>query len=235
MQEFSVFAQLRKVDEDQRLVIGQLAAEVPDKSGEIMDYNSSKPFFRDWSSSIFKATGGKSAGNVRSMHNKIAAGKLEKIEFDDAARAINGVARIIDSEEWEKIRTGVYTGFSIGGSYVKRWQDPENPDLVRYTARPIEVSIVDCPAIPTAVFEVVKAGVAEVRKFKSAELPPHRQFAVDQAMAKFDAARTSYEKALAKAEINRVADVLREDIASANALAEIRKAFARPRKIGGFQ
>lgn len=166
MDKLQAFFQLKKIDESQRLVFGQIVAEVPDRSGEIMDYASSKPNFEAWSNSISKATGGKSAGNVRVMHGTTVAGKFEKIEFDDDAKEINGVAKIIDDAEWAKVASGCYSGFSIGGSYAKRWADDSDPNLIRYTANPSEVSLVDQPCVPTAVFTAVKAdGSTELRKF----------------------------------------------------------------------
>ena len=49
-----LFAQIRKVDEAKRLVYGIAAQETPDKSGEIMDYLSSKPHFAKWSADVSK-------------------------------------------------------------------------------------------------------------------------------------------------------------------------------------
>src|SRR5205085_9620927 len=68
-----------------------------------------------------------------------------------------------------------YTGFSMGGHYVKRWKDEANPQLTRYTPRPSEVSLVDNPCIPTATFAVVKEdGSIELRKFRPAlEIEKH--------------------------------------------------------------
>jgi hypothetical protein len=61
---------------------------------------------------------------------------------------------------------GVYTGFSIGGAYVKAWKDGE---YVRFTASPVEISVVDNPCVPGAHFTAVKAdGTCEVRKFSRA-------------------------------------------------------------------
>jgi hypothetical protein len=58
---------------------------------------------------------------------------------------------------------GVYTGFSIGGAYVQSWKDGE---YVRFTANPVEISVVDNPCVPGAHFTAVKAdGTCEVRKF----------------------------------------------------------------------
>ncbi len=100
------------------------------------------------------------------MHGKVAAGKISAIAFNDDEKRIEIAARIIDDEEWRKIEEGVYTGFSQGGAYVKRWADPENPDFTRYTACPSEISLVDLPCLPQATFELVKAdGASETRAF----------------------------------------------------------------------
>jgi len=154
----SLFIPLRKVDAAQRLVYGQID-ETPDRAGEVFDYKSSKKHFVAWSKSIQKASDGKSFGNVRAMHGSVAAGKLEGISFDDKTRSIQLTARIIDDGEWEKVEQGVYTGFSPGGRYIKRWRDGT---LTRYTAEPSEISIVDLPCIPSASFTMVKADGAEV-------------------------------------------------------------------------
>ena len=154
----SLFIPLRKVDAAQRLVYGQID-ETPDRAGEVFDYKSSKKHFVAWSKTIQKATGGKSFGNVRAMHGSVAAGKLEGISFDNKNRSIQLTARIIDDGEWEKVEQGVYTGFSPGGRYIKRWRDG---NLTRYTAEPSEISIVDLPCIPSASFTMVKADGAEV-------------------------------------------------------------------------
>jgi len=104
------------------------------------------------------------------MHGHVAAGKLESLAFDDEARRIECCGKVVDDAEWSKVLEGVYTGFSMGGRYVKRWKDEEQPHLTRYTPRPVEVSLVDNPCIPTATFEVVKEdGTVELRKFRPAE------------------------------------------------------------------
>lgn len=170
MSKLNVFFKLAKVDAVNRLVYGVLAQETADGQREIMDYESSKPEFEKWSGDIAKASDGKSLGNVRAMHGKVAAGKLEQINFDDAAKSIEGVAKIVDDNEWEKVEQGVYTGFSIGGKYGKTWKDPTDPMLKRYTAVPNEVSLVDKPCIPTATFTMIKAdGATEERTFKQPE------------------------------------------------------------------
>ncbi|HEX9159828.1 MAG TPA: hypothetical protein VF835_06340, partial [Rhizomicrobium sp.] len=167
--DFRLFVPLTKVDVEKRLVYGTIAEEVPDKANEIMDYQSARPEFEAWSAEIAKASDGKSVGNLRAMHGHIAAGKLETIAFDDAGKRIECCGKVVDDAEWAKVLEGVYTGFSMGGQYVKRWKDADDPQLTRYTPRPSEVSLVDSPCIPTATFEVVKEdGTVELRKFRPA-------------------------------------------------------------------
>lgn len=156
-----LFAQIRKVDEEKRLVFGRAAEEAVDKADEIMDYASSKPHFQKWSEEIAKDTGGKNLGNVRAMHGKVAAGGLTAIDFNDADKAVDVCAKIVDDNEWKKVLGGIYTGFSIGGSYVgekKVEKSDGGKDVTRYTAKPNEISLVDRPCMPNAkFFEVQKA------------------------------------------------------------------------------
>ena len=164
MSSLDLFLPLEKVDLDQRMVYGVATAEAPDRSGEICDYVSSKPYFEKWSQEALAASGGKSLGAVRAMHGRVAAGKLTDLSFDDERKRIRVAAKIVDDDEWLKVAEGVYTGFSQGGRYVKRWPDPDN-GLTRYTAEPREISLVDLPCLPDATFEVVKDGVVEKRAF----------------------------------------------------------------------
>jgi hypothetical protein len=172
-----IFAQLTKVDESTRQIWGRAVEEAPDASGEIFDYASSKPLIQAWSDEIFKATGGKSRGNLRAMHNpKLAAGKITALNFDDAARAVDIAAEVVDPLEWDKVEKGVYTGFSIGGDYARKWQDG---NLMRYTARPTEISLADNPMIKTCRITLIKAdGSEEVRDFpgQAPAVPPQRGY-----------------------------------------------------------
>jgi hypothetical protein len=163
------FVPITKVDVEKREVWGRAVQEVPDKSKEIFDYATSAPLFRDWSAGFDKATDGKSLGNIRAMHGKVAAGKVTAIDFNDTELAIDICAKVVDDAEWNKVQEGVYTGFSIGGSYEKRWDDG---GLKRYTARPAEISLVDNPCVPTARFQMIKAdGQVEEKEFKAPAAP----------------------------------------------------------------
>jgi hypothetical protein len=151
-----MFACLTKVDTVNRIVHGRAVQEVPDASGEIFDYKSSKPYFEKWVADTREATAGKSLGNIRAMHGNVAAGKAVEVTFHDDECAIDISAKVVDDNEWAKVLEGVYTGFSIGGSYVGKKR--KDGDLMRYTAAPTEISLVDKPCIPSALFyDVVKS------------------------------------------------------------------------------
>jgi hypothetical protein len=155
------FIPLAKADAAQRLVYGSID-ETLDHAGEVMDYATAKPAFAEWSANMSKASGGKNLGNIRGQHDlKKAAGRLTSIDFDDTAKRISFCAHIVDDQDWAKVEAGVYTGFSPGGSYAKRWKDGA---AYRYTPKVGELSIVDCPCIPSGTFTMVKAdgGEAEV-------------------------------------------------------------------------
>ena len=152
-----LFVPLSKIDEEQKLVYGVAISETPDRQDEILDYEGSKPYFRAWSESVCKDSGGVSLGNVREMHQLSAVGTVKDIEFNDGEKRIEICVKVADDGAWKKVVERVYTGFSIGGKYAKTWQDGK---LTRYIADPSEISFVDRPAVPDAVFEMVKAGQA---------------------------------------------------------------------------
>lgn len=167
-----VFVPLTKVDEEQRLVYGRITSEEVDQSGEVMDYDTSKPNFEKWSNQIETASGGLSKGNLRVMHGLSVAGKLTDIAFDDEDKSIEVCAKVVDESEWDKVLEGCYTGFSVGGKYGKKWKDTVNgSQITKFTAVPNEVSLVDNPCVKSATFALVKAdGAEEAITFKNAEV-----------------------------------------------------------------
>jgi hypothetical protein len=166
MPDLRLFARLTKVDEAKQLVYGTLVAEEVDKAGEIFDYASSKPNVEAWSADFEKKTDGKSFGNLRAMHGDVVAGVFKSVVCDDASKSVQVIAHVVDGNEWKKVQTGSYTGFSIGGSYAKKWPDGEH---TRYTAKLAEGSLVDNGCGPSATFSMIKVdGSTEMRKFHPA-------------------------------------------------------------------
>jgi phage head maturation protease len=124
-------------------------------------------------------------GAVREMHDsKKAAGTAIEATVEDDGRTFFG-AHVVDSEAVKKVTTGVYKGFSIGGKVTSR--DELNKSVIK-GLKLVEVSLVDRPANPDAVFTMFKA-----------ESTP--QEAVDELAAMLDAGTISPAElvALAKA------------------------------------
>ena len=165
---FNLFIPITKIDEEKREVYGVGAVEIADHSNQIFDYATSKPRIQKWSSETQLRSQGKSLGNVREMHKASAAGKVIKIDFDDAGKRVLLGSKIVDDAAWQKVKEGVYTGYSIGGNYANIWPDNSDFGKMRYTAEPTEWSLVDAPCIPGSNFTVIKAEGAEpeARLFK---------------------------------------------------------------------
>ncbi len=193
MQNMNLFIPITKIDAARRLVYGVVTAEAPDGAGEVCDYASTKPHYQKWSQKFAQTTDGRSFGNLRAMHGAVAAGKLIEIAFNDAEKRIEICGKVVDDAEWQKVEEGVYTGFSQGGRYLKRWPDPDEPKLTRYTAEPLEVSLVDHPCLPEATFAVIKAdGSTELRKFKVGG--PRDADTIAQALDKIGARHSKADK-----------------------------------------
>jgi phage head maturation protease len=146
---------IAKIDEDQRMVYGYATVEEIDAHGEIIGYEASKKAFGDW------------IGNIRDMHQDIAVGKNMETEFDDEAKGVWIGAKISESDDgeqaWIKVKEGVYSGFSIGGKIndaeIRQMSvDGKKKGVTVITDYDLgEVSLVDNPACPSAIFQMVKS------------------------------------------------------------------------------
>ena len=166
MSDFILNIPITKIDEEKRLVYGIVTKEELDSDGEMLDYASSKPNFQAWNEKFKSRTGGKSVGNLRSMHSNISAGIFTDMQYNDALKEIEACAKVLDDNEWNKTKEGGYTGFSIGGKYAKRWVDKSG--ITRYTGVPSEISLVDSPAVGAATFTMIKSdGTKELKEFNS--------------------------------------------------------------------
>jgi hypothetical protein len=181
---------------------GIMTAEKVDKDNERCIYDWQVPLTKAWSNEIFESTtlAGQepSLGNVRLMHAGVIAGKVQKMDFDDAAKAIKIGAQAANAEISDMLRRGLVTGFSQAGRYTKKSTiccsaDPQEDEktgvvscskckkanpVVDYAAKISEVSFVDNPCLDAAHFDSVKSasfryqkanGSSEMRKFAPAE------------------------------------------------------------------
>lgn len=92
-------------------------------------------------------------GAVREMHQPMAAGTAIEIDVQEDGRTWFG-AHVVDPIAVKKVQTEVYKGFSIGGKVLKR--NDLNKTIIE-EIKLTEVSLVDRPANPEAVFTMYKA------------------------------------------------------------------------------
>jgi len=124
-------------------VWGYASAPTEDSDGEIITADAMKAALPDYLK----------FGAVREMHGKSAAGTAIEAEVQEDGRTWFG-AHVVDPVAVKKCQTNVYKGFSIGGRITSR------DDIVKTTItglKLIEVSLVDRPANPDAVFTMFKA------------------------------------------------------------------------------
>lgn len=173
-----LFIPLTKVDEAKRQVWGLATAEKPDRAGEICDFDWSLPHFQKWSQEVKKASGGLSLGNVRGQHGDVAAGRVIAFDPDPATKSFPVGVEVVDDNEWEKVKKGVYTGFSIGGNYGRRERKNGH---TRYEAIPDHLALADVPCLTEATFLLVKAdGSEEQRHFEARAEEPEKRGLVDR-------------------------------------------------------
>lgn len=150
-----LFAQFTKVDDEQRIVGGTFTSETLDNQNDIVDFAATKAAVADYSQ----------WRNVREMHQSSAVGTAVKIELDEQTQKGYMEAKIVDDAAWKKAKEGVYKGFSIGGKIVEAVKEAASGArrITKYVLN--EVSLVDRPANPDAVFSMVKReGIFEFKK-----------------------------------------------------------------------
>lgn len=123
--------------------LGYASSEAVDSDGEIIAAEAMKAAIPDYMK----------FGAVREMHGQNAAGTAIEINVEDDGRTFFG-AHIVDPVAVTKVKTGVYKGFSIGGSVTAR--DELNKSQIT-GLKLTEISLVDRPANPDAVFTCFKA------------------------------------------------------------------------------
>jgi len=184
----TLFIPITRIDEESREVWGYATTDQVDSFGTVFDYDASKRAYAEWSNEFDIRTGGESKGNLRAMHQKIAAGKLIAVQPDDVARGIYVGARVVDDAEWKKVKENVYTGFSHGVTLL------EAPRLERRDGKAVEVfrkfrveelSLADKPSNGGAVFTMVRRAADGTHQVLTpiqaaiAAVPPRRRAAPD--------------------------------------------------------
>lgn len=131
-------------------VYGVASSAAIDSDGEIITSNAMKaalPDYMKWA-------------NIRVMHSSTVAGvALDACVQDDGKTYL--AAHIIDPHSVKMVQGGAYKGFSVGGRVTSRATD----DLSVITGfELIEISLVDRPANPEAIFTMFKADITSALK-----------------------------------------------------------------------
>lgn len=156
--QFFKFANFTKADPEQRIVVGYASSERVDGQNDVVDseaLNQALGDYMQWA-------------NLREMHQPKAVGKVLQatpvrgtIQLKDGSKLTNPLritAQIIDNETWEKVKSGVLKGFSIGGKVLQALTEKMNgKEIRRITGLQLhEISLVDRPANPDARIVLLK-------------------------------------------------------------------------------
>ena len=154
-----------KVDAENRTVSGFATLDNVDRVGDICTAESSSRAFENF------------RGNIREMHQPIAAGRLlgftQKDFYDfNSDTTYTGIYVTVyvskgAQDTWEKVLDGTLSGFSIGGNITEQENvfDAENNRTIRVIKEYdlVELSLVDSPANSLAnVFSIVKSDTGEL-------------------------------------------------------------------------
>jgi phage head maturation protease len=150
---------IAKIDAQERMVWGYASTEALDDQGETVTRAALAAALDDYMR----------FANIREMHQPSAVGVATGAEIDD--KGLYLAARIVDDEAWRKVAAGVYKGFSIGGRVTARAPaDRRTITGLQLT----EISVVDRPANPEAVFDCWKRAAAAPDRREPAADPHDR-------------------------------------------------------------
>jgi phage head maturation protease len=135
----NLYFELRKSDDDERMVYGYASTEALDSDGEVISKEAMQGAWNEYME----------YGNVREMHRPSAVGVVKEFNHDPLGTWIG--AKVVDDKAWAKVKEGVYKGFSVGGK--KTSQKGSTITGMRLS----EISLVDRPANPDAKIEIWKA------------------------------------------------------------------------------
>jgi len=170
--DFGMYCDFQKMDEEKRMVYGYATNDVVDSQGEITELEATA-----------KAVEGYSKWrNIRVMHKPEPVGTAPVIEMRKAGLWIG--AEIVDDDAWNKVKKGVYKGFSIGGRKIKvaqEFSETLKKNITRIKEYLLtEISLVDRPANPSATFSFIKIDFEVNEMVDSVKEVP----VVEQAIAK---------------------------------------------------
>ncbi len=140
---YGTISKTEELDDGTIKVYGYASSGSEDSDGEFISPEAMKEALPDYMK----------FGAVREMHGDSAAGTALEAQVLEDGKTWFG-AHVVDPIAVLKVKTGTYKGFSIGGKVVER--DNLNKNLIK-KIKLVEVSLVDRPANPEAVFTMFKA------------------------------------------------------------------------------
>lgn len=142
----NLFIPFTKSDDELRMVYGYASTGALDSQGEIVAREAIIEALPEYMK----------FGNIREMHQPSAVGKAHEATIDETGLFIG--VKVIDESAWQKVKESVYNGFSIGGKIITKVNDTITK--LRLT----EISLVDRPANPEAVFAFYKGEDMAIEK-----------------------------------------------------------------------
>jgi len=158
MEDLNLTFPIDMVKREERIVVGIATADNIDKAGDLIEFEASVEAFKNWT------------GNIREMHAPIAVGKAinykpvkvkgaDGVEYN--AMQVEAYISKGAQDTWEKVLDGTLRSFSVGGKILDKQIDAEK----MFRGKPVnlikkyelgELSLVDNPANPAAVIDIVK-------------------------------------------------------------------------------
>lgn len=169
---------IQKIDAEQRIVIGFASSERLDSqgglwegepyAGDIVDARAIKgalPDFMQWANLRAMHTGPDGKSEMRAVGTVLKAEVIDgDVEVDGQVykNPLRVVAKVLDDDTWQKVKQGVYKGFSIGGKVLRAITERIGKVIARrITALELnEISLVDRPAnLDARIFVFKGAGM----------------------------------------------------------------------------
>lgn len=147
-QPLPLYAEIVKIDDDAHMVFGYASTDKRDQQGEIILKSAMEQALPNYM--IF--------ANIREMHQPSAVGTAKEAVADGKGLWLG--AWIGDDRAWGKVKSKIYKGFSIGGRVTSR--DPDDRSIITGIELS-EISLVDRPANPDAVFQIIKRADGQLR------------------------------------------------------------------------
>jgi phage head maturation protease len=156
MNDFGMYCDFQKMDEETRMVYGYATNDTLDSQFEIVEMDATAKAVEDYSK----------WRNIRVMHKAEPVGTAPVLEMRKAGLWVG--AEIVDDDAWNKVKKGVYKGFSIGGrklKVVQEFSEALKKNINRIKEYMLtEISLVDRPANPSATFSFIKRDLNEVNR-----------------------------------------------------------------------